>query len=188
MKKRKLLGFLIGLFAVAVPAMAVFTGMDLDATLSNLRRELYHDYRQMGKTQARMESKYAVQRKRMVGIVKKCNDLSLMLYSQKQDYTFDVSYALEKVSQEFRDFNKTRTPYDRIVATLDVEIDRYARLIESLRRLPPELRDLEVVPDSLAYHNDSLDVHLMRNESLLQQELQEQVDAIRSRNSRRSQK
>ena len=64
------------------------------------------------------------------------------------------------------------------MATLDVEIDRYARLIESLRRLPPELRDLEVVPDSLAYHNDSLDVHLMRNESLLQQELQEQVDAI----------
>ena len=178
MKRRKLIGILIGLFAVAVPAMAVFTGMDLDATLSNLRRELYHDYRQIGKTQARMESKYAVQRKRMVGIVKKCNDLSLMLYSQKQDYTFDISYALEKVSQEFRDFNKTRTPYDRIVATLDVEIDRYARLIESLRRLPPELRDLEVVPDSLAYHNDSLDVHLMRNESLLQQEIQEQVDAI----------
>lgn len=28
-------------------------------------------------------------------------------------------------------------------------------MIESLRRLPPELR--EVVPDSLAYHNDTLD-------------------------------
>jgi len=30
-----------------VPAMAVFTGMDLDVTLSNLRRELFHDYRQI---------------------------------------------------------------------------------------------------------------------------------------------
>ena len=178
MKKRKLLSILVALLAVAVPAMAVFTGMDLDATLSNLRRELYHDYLQISKTREQMQGQYEVQHRKMVGIVKKCNDLSLMLYSQKQDYTFDISYALEKVTQEYNDFNKNRTPYDRIVSSLDVEINRYARLIESLRRLPPELREVEVVPDSLAYHNDSLDVHLMQNESLLQQELQEQVEAV----------
>ena len=178
MKKRKLLSILFALLVMAVPAMAVFTGMGLDATLSNLRRELYHDYLQISKTHQQMESKYEVQHKKMVDIVKKCNDMSLMLYSQKQDYTFDISYALEKVTQEYNNFNKNRTPYDRIVSTLDVEINRYARLIESLRRLPPELRDVEVVPDSLAYHNDSLDVHLMQNESLLQQELHEQVEAV----------
>ena len=178
MHKRKLIIILAALL-IAVPAMAVFTGMDLDATLSNLRRELYHDYLQIGKTQERLQGKYDVQHQRMVGIVKKCNDLSLMLYSQKQEYTFDVSYALEKVN----DFNRNRTPYDRIVSGLDVEIGRYARLIESLRRLPPELSDLEVVPDSLAYHNDTLDVHLMQNESLLQQELQEQVEAVLDMNA-----
>ena len=178
MKTRKLFSILAALLVAAVPAMAVFTGMDLDATLSNLRRELYHDYLQIGKTHQQMESQYEVQHRKMVDIVKKCNDLSLMLYSQKQDYTFDISYALEKVTQEYNAFNKNRTPYDRIVSSLDVEINRYARLIESLRRLPPELRDVEVVPDSLAYHNDSLDVHLMENESLLQQELNEQVEAV----------
>lgn len=178
MKKRKLLSILVALFAVAVPAMAVFTGLDLDATLSNLRRELFHDYRHIASTRKQLQEKNALQHQRMVDIVKKCNDLSLMLYSQKQEYTFDISYALEKVSQEFKDFNKTRTPYDRIVASLDVEIDRYARLIESLRRLPPELTDVEVVPDSLAYHNDTLDAHLMQNESLLVQELQEQVETV----------
>ena len=141
MRKRSLFAILAALL-VAVPAMAVFTGMDLDATLSNLRRELYHDYLHKGKTQERLQKKNADQHQRMVGIVKKCNDLSLMLYSQKQEYTFDISYALEKVSQEYNDFNRNRTPYDRIVSSLDVEIDRYARLIESLRRLPPELRDL----------------------------------------------
>ena len=182
MRKRSLLTILAALL-VAVPAMAVFTGMDLDATLSNLRRELYHDYLHKGKTQERLQKKNADQHQRMVGIVKKCNDLSLMLYSQKQEYTFDISYALEKVSQEYNDFNRNRTPYDRIVSSLDVEIDRYARLIESLRRLPPELRDLEVVPDSLAYHNDTLDVHLMQNESLLQQELHEQVEAVLAMNA-----
>ncbi len=177
-KQRKLLIILVALFSVAVPAMAVFTGMDLDATLSNLRRELSHDYLQISRTQAQLQEKYEVQHRQMVDIVKKCNDLSLMLYSQKQEYTFDISYALEKVSEEFNDFNKNRTPYDRIVSNLDIEIKRYARLIESLRRLPPELKEVEVVPDSLAYHNDTLDAHLLQNESLLQQELQEQVEVI----------
>ena len=135
---------------MAVPAMAVFTGLDLDATLTNLRRELFHDYRQITQTQRQLKNKNEAQHRKMVEIVKKCNDLSLMLYSQKQDYTFDISYALEKVTREYDDFNKNRTPYDRIVANLDIEIDRYARLIESLRRLPPELVDVEVVPDSLA--------------------------------------
>ena len=142
MNNRKLINVLAALLLLAAPALAVFTGMDLDATLSNLRRELYHDYLQISDTREQMQSKYAVQHQRMVDIVKKCNDLSLMLYSQKQDYTFDISYALEKVTKEYDEFNANRTPYDRIVSSLDVEINRYARLIESLRRLPPELREI----------------------------------------------
>ena len=178
MKKRKVFCFLVALLAVAVPALAVFTGMDLDATLANLRRELSYDYQQISQTQDELREYYEGQHKQMVEIAKKCNDQSLMLYSQKQDYTFDISYALEKVSQEYEDFNKNRKPYDRIVSKLSIEINRYARLIESLRRLPPELKEVELVPDSLAYHNDSLDAHLEHNESLLEQKLYEQVDLI----------
>ncbi|MBQ9435995.1 MAG: hypothetical protein IJU33_07715 [Bacteroidales bacterium] len=178
MKKRKVFYILVALLAVAVPALAVFTGMDLDATLANLRRELSYDYQQISQTQDELKAYYDGQHKQMVEIAKKCNDQSLMLYSQKQDYTFDISYALEKVTQEYEDFNKNRTPYDRIVTKLNIEINRYARLIESLRRLPPELKDVELVPDSLAYHNDSLDAHLEHNESLLEQKLYDQVDLI----------
>ena len=178
MKKRKVFLFIVVLLAVAVPALAVFTGMDLDATLANLRRELSYDYQQISQTQDELKEYYDGQHKQMVEIAKKCNDQSLMLYSQKQDYTFDISYVLEKVTQEYEDFNKNRTPYDRIVTKLNIEINRYARLIESLRRLPPELDEVELVPDSLAYHNDSLDAHLEHNESLLEQKLYEQVDLI----------
>ena len=178
MKKRKVVCILLALLAVAVPALAVFTGMDLDATLSNLRRELSHDYQQISVTQEELKAYYEGQHQKMVKVAKNCNDLSLMLYSQKQDYTFDISYALERVTQEYEDFNKNRRPYDRIVKKLDIEINRYARLVESLRRLPPELKEVELVPDSLAYHNDSLDAHLQNNESLLEKQLFEQVDLI----------
>lgn len=178
MKERKVIVILSALLAVAVPALAVFTGMDLDATLANLRRELFQDYQQISQTQSQLQDYYEAQHKKMVEIAKKCNDLSLMLYSQKQDYTFDISYALEKVTEEYEDFNKNRTPYDRIVTKLNIEIDRYARLIEALRRLPPEMKEVQLVPDSLAYHNDTLDAHLQHNESLLEQKLYEQVDLI----------
>ena len=178
MKKKKVFCFLVALLAIGVPAMAVFTGMDFDATLANLRRELCYDYHQISQTQDDLKEYYDGQHKQMVEIAKKCNDQSLMLYSQKQDYTFDISYALEKVTQEYEDFNKNRTPYDRIVTKLSIEINRYARLIESLRRLPPELKEVNLVPDSLSYHNDSLDAHLEHNESLLEQKLYEQVDLI----------
>ena len=185
MKKRKIISILVLLLAVAVPAMAVFTGMGLDATLFNLRSELYHEYKRLDSKREQQRENYEIQHQKMVDIVKKCNDLSLMLYSQKQEYAFDISYALEKVSEEYKDFNANRTPYDRIVFSLDVEINRYARLIESLRRLPPELLDVAVVPDSLAYHNDSLDVHLRQNESLLEQDLHEQVAGVLALNAAR---
>ena len=178
MKKRKIVCILLALLVVAVPALAVFTGMDLDATLANLRRELSYDYRQISQTQDDLKAYYEGQHEKMVKVAKNCNDLSLMLYSQKQDYTFDISFALEKVTQEYEDFNKNRRPYDRIVKKLDIEINRYARLIESLRRLPPELKEVELVPDSLAYHNDSLDAHLEHNESLLEKQLYDQVGLI----------
>ena len=177
MKKKSTL-ILCALLAICLPAMAVFSGADLSATLKNLRQELHRDYMQIARTREKLTGKYEKQHQKMIEIIKDCNDLSLMLYSQKQDYTFDLSYALERVTEEYNDFNKDRTPYDHIVNTLDLEINRYARLIESLRRLPPELKDLEVVPDSLAYHNDSLDLHLMQNESLLQQAIEEEFIAL----------
>lgn len=76
--------------------------------------------------------------------------------------TFDLAYALKKVTVNYKDFSSDRRPYDHIVGSLNHEIDRNARLIEALRRLPPIMKEIEVeiVPDSLRYRNDSLDVHL----------------------------
>ena len=178
MTKRKVYCILVALLVVAMPALGVFTGMNLDATLANLRRELSHDYHQIAQTQEDLKAYYDKQHYQMVEIAKKCNDQSLMLYSQKQDYTFDIIYALERVTKEYGDFNRNRTPYDRIVTKLNIEIKRCARLIESLRRLPPELKEVDLVPDSLAYHNDSLDAHLVNNESLLEQNLYDQADLL----------
>lgn len=140
----------------AVPAFAVFNEKDLGQTLSVLRQELKAEYGKMAGSSERLTRSNDMQHHQMVNMMKKCNELALMLYSQKQDFTFDMTYALKSVTKEYEDFNKRRMPFDDIVSRMDLEIDRYSRLVESLRRLPPQLHDVYDLPDSLQYHNDTL--------------------------------
>ena len=155
-KARFLILFILG---IALSLNAANDGENLSNTLRDLRYSLKRDYRQMSKTQDRLAENYEEQHLKMVDLMKQCNELSLLLYSQKQEFTFDLCYALEKVTEEFNAFEKDKMPYDRIVGNLDIEIDRYARLLESLRRLPPELDSIYGLADSLLYHNDTLNKH-----------------------------
>ena len=164
---KKRLPILIALL-FALPVFATITGDHLGLTLQDLRRNLKRDYLQMAKTQNRLAENYESQHQKMVDIMKQCNELSLLLYSQKQDFTFDLCYALENVTNEFNAFEKDKMPYDRIVGNLDIEIDRYARLLEALRRLPPELDRITGVADSLLYRNDSIDQHHLLSTSQLE--------------------
>ena len=151
--------------AVSVPSFAVFNEEDLSKTLSVLRVELKEEVDAQNARQGMMDEREIAQHRRLIGIMKKCNELSLMLYSQNQDYTFDLTYALKEVTKEYEDFNKERVPFDDIIARLDLEIERYSRLVESLRRLPPQLHEVENLPDSLAYHNDSLKTYIFINDN-----------------------
>ena len=72
-------------------------------------------------------------------MTKRCNELALMLYSQSQDYTFDMTYALDEVTREYKNYHSQRRPFDEILANLNMEIERCEHLAESLRRLPPML-------------------------------------------------
>ena len=166
MKKKRILA-LLAAFMLAVPLFAVLGEKNLAQTLHALRCELEMDYEKIFASQGRLAQRHGQQHDRMISIMKKCNELALMLYSQKQEYTFDLTYALESVSEEYNDFNRSRMPYDRIVGQLDIEIERYSRLIESLRRLPPELQEIADLPDSLRYRNDSIKVDILQ----LEQEL-----------------
>ena len=130
-------------------------------------------YQQRSDAQQRFNEDFERQHQRMIDVITESNELSILLYTQEQEMTFDLAYALKKVTANYKDFSKDRRPYDHIVNNLNYEIDRNARLIEALRRLPPMKKEIEVevVPDSLMYHNDSLDVHLSDSISSLEKEV-----------------
>lgn len=178
MKKKHLL-ILAALLAIAVPILAISYGHNLNQTLRTLRQELDADYRQIDKNRDRLTEDYEKQRQTMIDMMKQCDQLALTLYSQKQGFTFDVSYALQNVTQKYNEFNQDRGPFDRIVTNLNVEMERYARLIESLRRLPPELDTILGVPDSLLLHYDTLNpLFFSRTHLELDQEVKAMADSL----------
>ena len=155
MKKRRILIVLLCVLA-AIPAFAVFNEKDLSQTLSVLRFELSQQNSRMENSRARLKQNNDMQHQMMVNLIKKCNELSLILYSQNQDYTFDLAYALNQVTENYENFSKRRMPYDEIVNNMNLEIDRYQRLVEALRRIPPVLDEIDAVPDSLRISKEEL--------------------------------
>ncbi len=134
--KKKYFIIAVLLCLVALPVYAVFNEKDLPQTLSVLRYELKQDYDKMNNARERMRGRNKTRRKSMVDLIKKCNELSLVLYSQNQDFTFDVTYALKEVNKQYKEFNDNKMPYDDMVAKFNLEIDRYERLVASLEKLP----------------------------------------------------
>ena len=170
---KKLLASIFALLLISIPLMAIVSGRSLTNTLKELCNELRTDYQQRAEAQQRFDDDYQRQHQRMIDVITQSDKLSILLYTQEQEMTLDLAFALKKVTANYKDFSKDRRPYDKIVASLNYEIDRNARLIEALRRLPPRMKETEiaVVPDSLLYRNDSLDAHLTDSLSSLEMEV-----------------
>ena len=172
MKAKQFIGA-IALFLMPLTAFSTNTERSLTNTLQELRLELQTSYVQRSEAQQALDEDYERQHQRMLSVIKSTNELSILLYTQEQKRTLDMAYALHKVTTGYNDFSKNKRPYDQIIFGLEYEIDRYARLIEALRRLPPELKDIadNIVPDSLLYHNDSLETYLAATMSSLEKEI-----------------
>ena len=172
-RKKRFLTLAIALFMLSIPLFAIVSGQSLTSILKDLWTEMQLGYIQRSEAQERFIDDYERQHQKLMDMITKSNELSILLYTQEQNMTFDLAYALKKVSSEYNNFNKDIKPYERIVHGLDNEIDRYARLIEALRRLPPMMKEIEIeiLPDSLLYHNDSLDLYFSNTASALEKEV-----------------
>ena len=190
--RKKLIASLLGFFLI-VPAFAVLNEKDLGHTLAVLRQELRMTRIEMQKRQMFLAANTKDTHDRLVGLIKKTNELSLMLYSQKQDYTFDLTYALNEVTKEYKAFSSVRVPFDDIVNQLDIEIERYQKLISTLMSLPPVLgseEDVEVhdheihhaaeeaIPDSLRAIRDSIEAEHSAIHARLEEDGKEVMEHI----------
>ena len=103
---------------MAPSARAVFNEKNLAQTLKVLRYELFKAYNEMEQRQIGFEKQDERQHEQLVSLIQNCNELSLMLYSQKQDFTFDLTYALQQVTDQYHSFTANRMPYDNIITSI----------------------------------------------------------------------
>ena len=115
MKKKRLLVAVLALLAL-IPAYAVLNEKDLSQTLAVLRYELQSAWKTSTELSKRTMDRGTRQRAHLIEMMQRSNEMSLMLYSQKQDYTFDMTYALNEVSRQYEDFSSQRLPFDDIPA------------------------------------------------------------------------
>lgn len=147
---RRLLLAAVVLTLCAGRAAAVLNERNLAQSLSVLRVELEQAYKQQKQNMARWEQMNEAQHQMMIDIMKKSNQIALMIYSQRDDYVFDLTYACHEATQQYFEFRQQRVPYDRIRQRMETEIERYNGLIEALEQLPPSLRPRHHAPMSKA--------------------------------------
>lgn len=147
MRKRRQLFTTIAALLLGTAAFAVLSERSLEQTLTVLRDELGSQNARMEHARSRMQTRNRDQHSSMVNMVQRSNELALMLYSQNQDFTFDLTYSLKAATREYEEFSKHEMPFNEIIERLDIEIDRYERLLDALRRLPPEIKDSPALPE-----------------------------------------
>ena len=136
MKKFSLL--LVCLFWMALPAEAVLREKNLEEALVVLRGELNQAMKKQEQNMERYQQYNQTQKRALRSTMERCGEVSLMLYSQNQDYVFDLTYACNAATELYRNYMAdNQKPYDVINQRLNNEVKRYEGLIMSLKYLPP---------------------------------------------------
>lgn len=152
-KNMKKIFLFVALCALTVfQAQAVLKEKDLSQTLGVLRAELEQSYNEQKMMMAAFEKRNMEQHANLIQMMQKSNQIALMLYSQNSDFTFDMAYACQAATEQYRTIKMHHMPYDKMKERLKAEIERYDGLIKSLQDLPPRLRpngELARMPDSL---------------------------------------
>ena len=118
---------------------AVLKEKDLDQTLQILRTELTNYHRELSQMIKQNRQQSEQLRNQLIEIMKSSNQNSLMLYSQKQEYVFDLTYACHEATEQYRNFKRHKLPFNTFLEKTESEIARYDSLIASLNAMPTKV-------------------------------------------------
>lgn len=127
---------IVCLFALVFNANAVLKEQNLENTLKMLRIELTDYHSELEKLTAYMREQQEQVRTELMQTVNQSNQNSLMLYSQREGYIFDLTYACHEATEQYAKFQKNSLPFHTYLTRVNSEIARYDSLISSLSKMP----------------------------------------------------
>ena len=129
---KKILFITILLFIITLPASAVLQEDSLKNSLSVLRHELIAQHLEQTKqlNNSKFISEQVMNQLKEIG--EHSAQVSLMLYSQKTDNIFDLTYACQEATELWKDFQSKSRPFHDLITQSKEEIARYDSLINVL--------------------------------------------------------
>ena len=131
MSKRFVLTIIL-LLTLLLPSHAVLKERDIAGTLAMLRIELTNYHTSLERQSDYMKEQRLQVMKQLVDALNKSQQNALMLYSQKNGYVFDLTYACHEATEQYQDFRHNAGPFRTFVSNADIEISRYDSLINDL--------------------------------------------------------
>ena len=130
--RKKLFFITILLFILTLPANAVLQEDSLKNSLQVLRHELIAQHLEQTKqlNNSRFITEQVTNQLKEIG--DKSAQVSLMLYSQKTDNIFDLTYACQQATELWKDFQTKTRPFHDLITESNEEIARYDSLVNVL--------------------------------------------------------
>ena len=114
------------------------TQAEYSQTLSGLRAALQERLQDQDQVQRKFLEEYAGAHDQLTLAIDRSENLPMLLYSQNPDYTLNLCRILRELDREHRRFTRKSATFDRVTRNLDIETERYGRLIASLQQRPVE--------------------------------------------------
>ena len=129
--------FVIALLAgITIEANAVLKEKNLDSTLVILRSELTKYYQELTSQRELRKQQRETVFQSLTQTMKQSNQNALMLYSQKQEYLFDLTYACHQATEQYQQFQRQQLPFREFINKTSGDVARYDSLINSLSTTP----------------------------------------------------
>ena len=139
--------------AMALPVGAVLKESNMEQTLGVLCEELSETHREQKERAARFEQRNKQFQRSIGRDLELCNNIELMLYSQKEQNVFDLAYACGQATDLYNRLSHTRS-FKQFEQQQDEQIAQYENLVRSLNNIPDHLLktpEMRVTRDSCIY-------------------------------------
>ena len=133
---KKYVIIIILLLGMTLEAGAVLKEKNLDSTLVILRSELTKYYQELTSQREQRKQQREAVFQSLTQTMKQSNQNALMLYSQKQEYLFDLTYACHQATEQYQQFQRQQLPFREFINNTSGDIARYDSLINSLSTTP----------------------------------------------------
>ena len=130
--KKRLSIVIVLLVLYLLPTHAVLKEANLDTTLYMLRTELTNYHIDLEKQNQVAKAQQQAVITELISIVRQADQNSIMLYSQRNGYIFDMTYACHEATEQFKKFKSKAIPFRDMIKKTNTEVARFDSLINYL--------------------------------------------------------